>query len=87
MVGRAVLSRTKPTPIRLLLAVMIMSAFLSSFISNTAATAFFLPIVFGIAKNTGVSASRLLLPLAFSSILASSVTLVNRHAIMTHLEG
>jgi len=77
MVGRAVLSRTKPTPIRLLLTIMIVSAFLSSFISNTAATVFFLPIVFGIAKNTGVSASKLLLPLAFSSILASSVTLVS----------
>jgi len=77
MVGRAVLSRTDPTPTRLLLTVMIASTALSTFMSNTAATAFFLPIVFGIAKNIGVSASRLLLPLAFSSILASSVTLVS----------
>lgn len=77
IVGRAVLSRTKPSPNRLLLTVMIASTVLSSFISNTAATAFFLPIVFGIAKNIGISASRLLLPLAFSSILASSVTLVS----------
>lgn len=77
MVGRAVLSRTEPTSNRLLLTVMISSAVLSVFISNTASTAFFLPIVFGIAKNIGVSASRLLLPLAFSSILASSVTLVS----------
>ncbi|MHC1698332.1 MAG: SLC13 family permease [Geobacteraceae bacterium] len=77
MVGRAVLSRTNPSPIRLLVTVMIATAVLSSFISNTAATAFFLPIVFGIAKNAGVSTSRLLLPLAFSSILASSMTLVS----------
>lgn len=77
IVGRAVLRRTDPTPTRLLVTVMLASVVFSTFISNTAATAFFLPIVFGIAKNIGVSASRLLLPLAFSSILASSITLVS----------
>jgi di/tricarboxylate transporter len=77
MVGRAVLSKADPSSNRLLLTVMISAAALSTFISNTASTAFFLPIVFGVAKNIGVSASRLLLPLAFSSILASSVTLVS----------
>jgi len=77
IVGRAVLSRTKPTPNRLLWTVMIAAAVLSAFMSNTASTAFFLPIVFGIARKSGFSASRLLMPLAFSSILASSVTLVS----------
>jgi di/tricarboxylate transporter len=77
IVGRAVLSRTKPTPNRLLWTVMIAAAVLSAFMSNTASTAFFLPIVFGIARKSGISASKLLMPLAFSSILASSVTLVS----------
>jgi di/tricarboxylate transporter len=77
MVGRALLSHTKPTPNRLLWTVMISSAVLSSFISNTASTAFFLPIVFGIAMKSGISTSRLLMPLAFASIMASSVTLVS----------
>jgi len=77
MAGRALLSHTKPTPNRLLWTVMISSAVLSSFISNTASTAFFLPIVFGIAMKSGISTSRLLMPLAFASIMVSSVTLVS----------
>lgn len=77
MVGRAVLSRTEPSPNRLLWTVMIASAVLGAFISNTASTAFFLPIVIGIARKSGFSASRLLMPMAFASILTSSVTLVS----------
>lgn len=77
MAGRAVLSRAKPTPDRLLWTVMIASAVLGAFISNTASTAFFLPIVFGIARKSGISTSKLLMPMAFSSILTSSVTLVS----------
>jgi di/tricarboxylate transporter len=45
--------------------------------SNTAATAFFIPVVLGFAAKTGTSASRYLLPLAFASILTSSVTLIS----------
>lgn len=77
IVGRAVLSRAEPSPGRLLWTVMIVSAVLGAFMSNTASTAFFLPIVFGIARNVGVSVSKLLMPMAFASILTSSVTLVS----------
>ncbi len=49
---------------------------LSSFISNTAAAAFFLPIALGLSRRTGISPSRLLMPLAFTAILAGSVTLI-----------
>src|SRR4029453_18565924 len=62
---------------RLLWIVMLASAGIGAFISNTASTAFFLPMVFGIAKKSGISASKLLMPLAFSSIVTSSVTLVS----------
>lgn len=61
---------------RVLIVVMVGAALLSSFISNTAATAFFVPIVMGLSQKLRVSSSRLLMPLAFASILASSVTLV-----------
>ncbi len=57
--------------------VMISVSLLSAFISNTAATAFFVPVVLGIAARIGASPSRLLLPLAFASILTSSVTLIS----------
>ncbi len=61
------------------LAIVIMTtvAFVSAFISNTAATAFFLPAVVALARRAKISPSKLLLPLAFASILTSSVTLIS----------
>jgi di/tricarboxylate transporter len=47
-----------------------------AFMSNTAATAFFLPIVIGLAANAKLSPAKFLMPLAFASILASSITLI-----------
>lgn len=61
----------------LLAVIMVVVATLSSFISNTAATALFLPIVIGIAAKAKISPSSLLMPVAFASILASSVTLIS----------
>lgn len=52
-------------------------AFLSAFISNTAAAAFFLPAIIGYARKSKQSPSKFLLPLAFASILTSSVTLIS----------
>jgi di/tricarboxylate transporter len=52
-------------------------ASVSAFMSNTAATAFFVPLVLGYAKKINASPSRFLLPLAFASILTSSVTLIS----------
>ncbi|MBI4454988.1 MAG: SLC13 family permease [Acidobacteria bacterium] len=77
VVVRAILRYTGEDPNRLLVVVMMASATLGAFVSNTASTAFFLPIVAGIARRTRVSSSKLLLPLAFSSILTSSVTLIS----------
>jgi len=61
---------------RFLLIVMLAAAGLSALMSNTGATAFFLPVVIGMARNMKISRSKLLMPLAFASILASSVTLI-----------
>jgi di/tricarboxylate transporter len=51
-------------------------AVVSSFLSNTVTTAVFLPIMIGVARRAAVSLSRVLMPLAFASILAGSVTLI-----------
>src|SRR5688500_8720521 len=75
--GRAILKHTGDNPLRLLLVIMLTSAGIGAFISNTAATAFFVPIVIGIASRAKISPSKLLMPLAFSSILSSSVTLIS----------
>jgi len=53
------------------------AAIMSTFMSNTGSVAFLLPIVIAIARSLRASPSRLLMPLAFASILASSVTLVS----------
>lgn len=75
--GAKLLRLTGKSPTRLLIVVMIAAASLSAFMSNTAATAFFLPVVIGLAKRANVSPRQLLLPLAFASILTSSVTFIS----------
>ncbi|MBP8257307.1 MAG: SLC13 family permease [Opitutaceae bacterium] len=77
LVGRTILRFAGRRPSILLLAIMLSCAALSAFISNTAAAAFFLPVAIGLAARSKVSPSRLLMPIAFASILSSSVTLVS----------
>lgn len=76
MTGRTLLRYTGDKPNRLVAMIMVATSSLSAFMSNTACTAFFLPIALGLAERLRVSTSKLLMPLAFASILASSVTLV-----------
>jgi di/tricarboxylate transporter len=77
LVGSGILRHTGDSPLRLLFLIMVASAALSAFMSNTASTAFFLPVVIGLAARARVNPGRLLLPLAFSSILSSSTTLIS----------
>jgi di/tricarboxylate transporter len=76
IVGRLIMRRTGNNPNRMLLLISLGSSAMSAFMSNTASTAFFLPIVIGLARRIKVGLSTLLMPLAFAAILASSVTLV-----------
>ena len=59
-----------------LIAMMLMVGLLSAFINNTAAVAIFLPIALGVARDTGVAAGRLLMPLSFASMFGGVCTLV-----------
>lgn len=76
MIGREMVRLVGDAPQRLFVLVTVGSAILSSLISNTAATAIFIPVVIGVAHRVKISTSRLLMPLAFATILSSSVTLV-----------
>ncbi len=76
-VGRTILHHIHTSESKILLVVMITSAMMATFVSNTAATAFFLPIVIGLAQRAKISPAKFLMPLAFSSVLASSMTLIS----------
>ena len=76
-VGRLILRRTNTSEQKILLVIMIASAAMGAFISNTAATAFFLPIAINLAYRARLSPAKFLMPLAFASVLASSVTLIS----------
>lgn len=75
--GSFVLRFTGNSPTRMLVVIMLASATLSAFMSNTASTAFFIPVVLGLARRARIHPGQLLLPLAFSAILASSITLIS----------
>jgi di/tricarboxylate transporter len=77
LLGKYILGHVGNNPAVLVAVIMLSVSFLSAFISNTAATAFFIPIVLGLAIKQETSPSRYLLPLAFASILTSSVSLVS----------
>jgi di/tricarboxylate transporter len=48
----------------------------SSFMSNTAAVAVFIPIVIGMAKRNRISISKLLMPMSFASMFGGTCTLI-----------
>jgi di/tricarboxylate transporter len=75
-IGRWLLRRTETDERTFLALVMVASVVVGAFMSNTAATAFFLPIVIGLARRAKLSPAKFLMPLAFASILASSITLI-----------
>ncbi|MDQ3633352.1 MAG: SLC13 family permease [Acidobacteriota bacterium] len=59
-----------------MIAVMILVGVLSAFINNTPVIAIFLPIILGVAKETKISASKLLMPISFASMLGGVCTLI-----------
>jgi di/tricarboxylate transporter len=61
---------------RLLLAIMVITSTISAFMNNTTTTAIFIPPVMGVAKSANFSPSKLLMPMAFASILGGTCTLI-----------
>jgi di/tricarboxylate transporter len=59
-----------------LIALMALIGLVSAFINNTAAVAIFLPIVLGLARDSGISPSKLLIPLSFASMFGGVCTLI-----------
>ncbi|MBK6266373.1 SLC13 family permease [Marivirga sp. S37H4] len=55
---------------------MLLIAVISAFINNTPVVAVFIPVVIQIAKSTGVSPSKMLIPLSFASIFGGTCTYI-----------
>lgn len=70
----AALGRGNPN--RLVRFILIAATSVSSFLSNTVTTAVFLPLAIGSAQRARISASRILMPLAFATILSGGVSLI-----------
>ena len=76
LLGARILKLAGDNPNRLLLLLTSSTAGISAFMNNTTVTAMFLPPTIGVARRANLSPSRLLMPLAFASILGGTCTLI-----------
>ncbi len=76
MIGSKVMTLAGNSEIRLFLLVMIVTAAIGMFVSNTGTVALMLPIVVSMAAAAGTSSRRLLMPLAFASSMGGMMTLI-----------
>lgn len=81
-VGNILLKVGGRSELRLVVVVMIAGAFLSLFMNNIAAAAVLLPAASGAAKKAHVNTSKLLMPLAFGTILGGMATLLTTSNIV-----
>ncbi len=59
-----------------ILALMLVTGFLSAFMNNVGALALVLPVALSMAKDMEINPSQILMPVAFSSLLGGMVTLI-----------
>jgi di/tricarboxylate transporter len=76
LLGARILKLAGTSENRLLLLLMSTACAVSSFMNNTTVTAMLQPPVVGLARRAGLSASKLLMPLAFASIMGGTCTLI-----------
>lgn len=75
-IGRKVIKMAGKSEVRLVGLIMLAAAALSAFTSNTGITIVMAPLVVSVAREAGVSAGALLLPLAFGASFGGMLTLV-----------
>ncbi len=75
-ISSRILSLAGKSETRLYFLVMIVTAFFGAFVSNTGTVAVMMPIIVSLASSAGISASRLLMPLAFASSMGGMMTLL-----------
>lgn len=76
LIGKQVLKMVGDTEFPMILVIMVTSGVLSAFMNNIGVAAFMLPVVISVGRKTGVAPSRLLMPLAYGSLLGGMTTLI-----------
>ena len=72
---------------QLIVAIMVIVGVMSGFLSNTGTAAILIPVVIGIAANSGYSRSRLLMPLVFAAAMGGNLTLIGAPGNMIAQSG
>ncbi len=74
IIGRQVMRLAGRREIAMIVVIMITAAVLSAFMNNIGVAALMLPVVIEVARRTRISPSRLLLPLAYATLLGGLMT-------------
>ena len=61
---------------QLIIAIMVITGLMSGFLSNTGSAAVLIPVVVGIAAESGYSRSHLLMPLVFAAALGGNISII-----------
>ncbi len=78
--GSLILRLSGASEVRLIAVIMLTCGIMSAFMNNVGAVAVLMPAVIGISKKTNIPVSKLLIPLAFSSLLGGKMTLIGTPA-------
>jgi di/tricarboxylate transporter len=76
IIGRQVMRIAGRREFAMILVIMVTGAVLSAFMNNIGVAALMLPVVVEVARRTRIPASRLLMPLAYSTLLGGLMTLI-----------
>lgn len=75
-IGQQIAAIAGKDQVRLTIIVMLTASLMSSFMNNVGAAAVLLPAVVGLCRQSGVSPSKLLIPLSFGSLAGGMLTLI-----------
>ncbi|MGD8226782.1 MAG: SLC13 family permease [Desulfobacteraceae bacterium] len=76
IIGRYVLRMAGRRELLIVIVIMLSAGVMSAFMNNVAVAALMLPVVMDISRQTGLAPSRLLMPLAYGSLLGGLTTLI-----------
>jgi di/tricarboxylate transporter len=76
IIGRQVMRLAGRREIAMIIVIMLTGAILSAFMNNIGVAALMLPVVVEVSRRTRIPASRLLMPLAYSTLLGGLMTLI-----------